>query len=150
MMCSLSALPAQELHVQHGPASPPDCASAYRFLPFSRMVELIERADVVVTHAGVGSIMCALRAGHVPIVFPRLKRYDETVDDHQAELAEAMARRGSVTVAWTPEELCEAIAAVAPRAGAQMLDGGALSSAVRRAIHGEAPSSLWRPASVSQ
>jgi UDP-N-acetylglucosamine transferase subunit ALG13 len=141
MMRSLSVLPAEELHVQHGPASPPPSRSAYRFLPFARMVELIDQADVVVTHAGVGSIMCALRAGHVPIVFPRLQRYGETVDDHQIELAEALASRGTVTVARTPRELRDATAAAPSRSTAQILDATAICSAVRSAIHGNAPCS---------
>jgi UDP-N-acetylglucosamine transferase subunit ALG13 len=138
MMKALGALPADDLHVQHGPATPPPCAQADEFLPFGRMVELIEGADVVVSHAGVGSIMCALRAGHVPIVFPRLKRYAETVDDHQAELAEALELRGNVVVVWTPEELADAVASSPPRGGVRALNAEKLGSAVRAAIWGEA------------
>lgn len=137
MMEALADLPANELHVQHGPVAPPPCAGAYDFLPFNRMVELIEQADVVVSHAGVGSIMCALRAGHIPIVFPRLKRYAETVDDHQAELAEALADRGNVVVAWTPEDLVAAVSTSAPRGAARKLAADELGQAVRAAIHGE-------------
>jgi UDP-N-acetylglucosamine--N-acetylmuramyl-(pentapeptide) pyrophosphoryl-undecaprenol N-acetylglucosamine transferase len=75
MMRALEALPTEELSVQHGPSPAPPCAVGYPFLDFGTMVELMEQADVVVSHAGVGSIMCALQAGHVPVVFPRLKRY---------------------------------------------------------------------------
>jgi UDP-N-acetylglucosamine transferase subunit ALG13 len=137
MMDALAALPADQLHVQHGPASPPPCAHADEFMPFGRMVELIEAADVVVSHAGVGSIMCALRAGHVPIVFPRLKRYAETVDDHQAELAEALEKRGNVIVVWNAEELADAVASVPPRGGVRALRAESLGAAVRAAIWGE-------------
>jgi len=137
MMQALRALRADDLHVQHGPATPPPCARADQFLPFGRMVEMIEEADVVVSHAGVGSIMCALRAGHLPIVFPRMKRYAETVDDHQAELAEALERRGNVLVVWTPEDLAGAVASVQPRGSGTVLDAETLSVAVRSAIRGE-------------
>jgi len=137
MMTALAALPADNLHVQHGPATPPPCNQADDFVPFGRMVELIESADVVVSHAGVGSIMCALRAGHVPIVFPRLKRYAETVDDHQAELAEALQQRGNVIVVWTPEELASAVVSVPPRGRVRALDAEKLGAAVRAAILGE-------------
>lgn len=137
MMEALSALPSDELHAQHGPAAPPRCAAAYDFLPFNRMVELIERADMVVSHAGVGSIICALRAGHVPIVFPRLRRYGETVDDHQAELAEALQRRGNVVVVWTAEELVEAVRSMPPRGAGQQLGAELLCGAVGAAIRGE-------------
>ncbi len=138
MMEALATLPPGELHVQHGPVAPPPCARAYDYLPFDRMVELIEAAEVVVSHAGVGSIMCALRAGHVPIVFPRLKRYGETVDDHQAELAEALEKRGTVIVAWSLEELGNCIVRVPPRSVANQIGGERLGAAVHAAIRGEA------------
>ena len=136
MMTALAALPPDDLHVQHGPATPPSCARADEFLPFGQMAELIEGADVVVSHAGVGSIMCALSAGHVPVVFPRLRRYAETVDDHQAELAEALERRGTVIVVWSPEELAAAIASVPPRGCVRTLEAEQLGEAVRAAIWG--------------
>ena len=40
-------------------------------VPFERLVELVGEARVVVTHAGVGSILTCLRSGCVPIVVPR-------------------------------------------------------------------------------
>lgn len=137
MMQALAALPAAELSVQHGPAQAPPCSVAYPFLPFGSMIELMEEADVVVSHAGVGSIMCALHAGHVPVVFPRLKRYSETVDDHQAELASALAKRGTVIVATSPEELILAVESVPPRSQRKPLQVDRLNLAVRAAIYGD-------------
>lgn len=139
MMEALSALPAGQLQVQHGPADPPPCAIATRYLPFAQMVEKIDQADIIVSHAGVGSIMCAIRAGHTPIVLPRLRRYAETVDDHQAELAEALAARGVALIAWTAAELPEAVASVPERRTGTELGSQALAEAVRRAIHGRFP-----------
>ncbi len=114
MMQALALLPAAQLYVQHGPADPPPQVRAVRFLPFDRLMDSITEADVVITHAGVGSILCAIRAGHTPVIFPRLKRYHETVDDHQAELARALAARGSAIVFWSAEEITDAVAR-APR-----------------------------------
>lgn len=144
MMQALGTLPAAELWVQHGPASPPPCAESFPFLPFGAMVELIEKADVVVSHAGVGSIICAMRAGHVPIVFPRYKRHSETVDDHQAELAAALAQRGTVLAASTADELRDAVALVPPRSSGAIFHADELTSAVRAAIHDAAPRWPWR------
>jgi UDP-N-acetylglucosamine transferase subunit ALG13 len=142
MMRALESLPAAELTVQHGPSPAPPGANAFPFLPFGTMVELMEEADVVVSHAGVGSIMCALQAGHVPIVFPRLKRYSETVDDHQAELAAALAKRGTVIVATTPEELVAAVQSVPPRTGHAAFPADSLRRAVHAAIRGGDPREL--------
>jgi UDP-N-acetylglucosamine transferase subunit ALG13 len=137
MMEALAGLPASRLHVQHGPVAPPECAEAYPFLPFSALVEKMEQADVVVSHAGVGSIMCALRAGHTPIIFPRLKRYAETVDDHQLELSLALAERGTAIVARSAAELVSAVAAVPERRPAAVLTPSPLATAVRAAVRGE-------------
>lgn len=142
MMHALEALPADQLIVQHGPTPPPPCATAYDFLPFGGIVELMQKADLVVSHAGVGSIMCALQAGHVPIVFPRLERHGETVDDHQAELAVALAARGTVLVATTPEELRTAVASAPTRGNRRVLQGQGLNAAVKAAIYGADPRKL--------
>lgn len=115
MIEALAALPAASLHVQHGPADPPCCAAAYPDLTFAALIEELRTADVVISHAGVGSILCAVHAGHTPIVFPRLKRYSEHVDDHQVELAEALAERGVVVIAHNGDELVSAIDVLPPR-----------------------------------
>jgi UDP-N-acetylglucosamine transferase subunit ALG13 len=144
MMRALEVLPPSELTVQHGPVAPPPCATGYDFLPYGRIVELMHEADLVISHAGVGSIMCALRAGHVPIVFPRLKRHGETVDDHQVELAQALAERGTVLLATCPEELLSAVAAGPAPAARRAHPGEGLNAAVRTAIRGESGRSLQR------
>jgi UDP-N-acetylglucosamine--N-acetylmuramyl-(pentapeptide) pyrophosphoryl-undecaprenol N-acetylglucosamine transferase len=58
------------------------------------MRALIGRADVVVAHAGSGVLATALRAGKRPLVLPRLKRFDEHVDDHQEQLARKLDELG--------------------------------------------------------
>jgi UDP-N-acetylglucosamine--N-acetylmuramyl-(pentapeptide) pyrophosphoryl-undecaprenol N-acetylglucosamine transferase len=138
MMKELAVLPADELVVQHGPADPPPAARAIPFLPYADVVKLIEQADVVVSHAGVGSIICAIRAGHTPIVFPRFKRYSETVDDHQAELARALEQRGTVRVSWERDDLPTIISSLPPRGAGVHSDAVRLNAAVRAAIRGEA------------
>jgi UDP-N-acetylglucosamine transferase subunit ALG13 len=137
MMEALATLPAADLHVQHGPATPPACAAAFAFLPFGRILEEMERADVVVSHAGVGSILCAVRLGHVPIIIPRLKRYGETVDDHQADLARALHERGTAIAVWSADELPGAVASVPARRTASELPPTSLAMAVRTAVRGE-------------
>ncbi len=96
--------------MQHGP-SPirPPRAELVDFLPFEDMVETIRRARVVVTHAGVGSIMVALANAKRPIVVPRRKSFGEAVDDHQLQLGRRFAAAGLVTLVETPEALGEAL-----------------------------------------
>ena len=64
--------------------------------PFDELVEHVRRARVVVSHAGVGSVLTALANGKRPVVVPRLHRFGEAVDDHQLPFApQARRRRGS-------------------------------------------------------
>jgi UDP-N-acetylglucosamine transferase subunit ALG13 len=55
-------------------------------------------ADVVITHAGVGSVLTLLDAGVYPIVVPRRRARGEHVDDHQTQIAAMLAREGLADV----------------------------------------------------
>lgn len=48
----------------------------------------INGADVVITHAGVGTILQSLELGKHPVVVPRSKTHNEHVDNHQFQIAE--------------------------------------------------------------
>ena len=61
-------------------------------------------ADVVITHAGVGTLLELLEWGIHPVVAPRRKHRGEHVDDHQLQIAELMASAGLAQVV-TPETL---------------------------------------------
>jgi UDP-N-acetylglucosamine transferase subunit ALG13 len=132
----------EQLLVQHGPVPPPPGATEARaFMEFPEVVERMQAADVVVCHAGAGSILCALRAGHTPVVVPRLERHGETVDDHQLELARALAADGRVIAVEDPERLPEVLAAVpAPRPRTETDDLLPIQVAVREAIGAGVPS----------
>ena len=46
----------------------------------------LQEADTVITHAGTGAIIGAVKAGKKVIAVPRLSRYGEHVDDHQTQI----------------------------------------------------------------
>ncbi len=109
----------EELVVQHGASGlRPDGARCVEFLPFDDLAALVRQARVVVTHAGVGSILLALSNGKRPIVVPRRKSFGETVDDHQLECARRFGRDGLVTVVEDPALLAAAVAAASEPAAA--------------------------------
>lgn len=96
--------------VQHGVA--PFYAQGCRAVPFVGMDDfesLIIEAELLILHAGAGSVLNALRAGKVPVVMPRRVCYGEHVDDHQLEFAQALAETGRVMVAGEPEHLAAAV-----------------------------------------
>lgn len=83
----------------------PKAGRAERFLPFREVRALIERAGIIITHGGVGSIGLSLSYGKKPIVFPRLASLHEAIDDHQSIYAERMENEGYIYYARSAEEL---------------------------------------------
>ncbi|HEX5763375.1 MAG TPA: glycosyltransferase [Solirubrobacterales bacterium] len=140
MLAGLERLPdPAEVVVQYGCGRPPSgVRRAVDFMSFREMQEHLQAADRVITHAGVGSILAARRWGHVPIVVPRQRALGEHVDDHQMELALALAERGEVVAVLPGEEIATALSR-APERAAEPLVGqavGELADAVRDALLG--------------
>jgi UDP-N-acetylglucosamine transferase subunit ALG13 len=96
--------------VEHGPGTWLD------FVSFEDLSKLMAEARVVVSHAGVGSIMVARRWGHRPVVVPRRLHLGEAVDDHQLPLARRLQRSGTVTLVEDTSALAHAIAPRGPAA----------------------------------
>jgi UDP-N-acetylglucosamine transferase subunit ALG13 len=86
-------------------------ATLLDFLDFEQFELLVEDARVVVTHAGAGSVLVALRHGQRPIVVPRLQRHGEAVDDHQLAFARRLAEVGLVELVDDLAQLPHAVAA---------------------------------------
>jgi UDP-N-acetylglucosamine transferase subunit ALG13 len=85
-----------------------------RDLPYDELVAHMRDARVVVSHAGVGSVLTALRIGRRPVVVPRLERYGEAVDDHQLAFGRKLAELGHVVLVEDPRTLAEAVAETPP------------------------------------
>lgn len=60
----------------------------------SELAVAVETADVVISHAGVGSALLAFRYGHCPILVARRSAFHEHTDDHQLALARDLGERG--------------------------------------------------------
>lgn len=91
-------------------------------LPFDQLQEILKRADLVVCHAGTGSIITALSQCCGVVAMPRLVSAGDSYDDHQSEIAEVFAERGLIAVAEDAETLAQALdrARRAPRHRAVM------------------------------
>ncbi len=139
LLNALDALDGHDLVVQYGAADPPPgAARAEAYMPFNEMLDCFREADVVVTHAGVGSILCARREGHVPLVVPRRGNLGEHVDEHQAELTRALGARGSVVALWDTGALAQAVASAPSRRRQAEAVEPPLCPSVRAALMGDA------------
>lgn len=138
LLDALDQLDPEELVVQHGPGrAPAGAAVAAPFMPFDEMLRWFRQADKVISHAGVGSILCARREGQVPVVVPRRYELGEHVDDHQSELTRALEQRGSLVALWDVDRLAPTVAAAPTRSSAAELPTPPLCGAVRAALLGE-------------
>ena len=81
----------------------------YNQLPLDEISELIEKADLVITHGGVGSIISAIEKNKKVIAVPRLKKYKEHVNDHQLDIIRSFSDSGYIIGLNSIEELENAL-----------------------------------------
>ena len=73
------------------------------------VAKLVDKADVIITHGGVGSIITAITKGKKVIAVPRLGKYNEHVNDHQVEIIESFNEKGYIIGLHDVSELGEAL-----------------------------------------
>lgn len=56
------------------------------FLTQEEFNNYLDKSDIIITHAGTGVIVNAIKKGKKVIGIPRLSKYGEHVDDHQIQL----------------------------------------------------------------
>lgn len=57
---------------------------------------LIDRADLIITHGGVGSIIMCLKKRKKIIAVPRMSKYGEHVNDHQLQIVNNFDKEGYI------------------------------------------------------
>jgi UDP-N-acetylglucosamine transferase subunit ALG13 len=85
----------------------PRYANGVGFVERAQFERLVQQADHVVTHAGVGSVMAAIRFGKTPLVVVRRKDLGEVINDHQQDLADELSSLELIRVVTRLEELVE-------------------------------------------
>ena len=71
----------------------PKMFKSTKFLNVDEYNKNIKKCDLLITHAGVGTILEGKKLDKPIIVVPRLSKYGEHVDDHQLEIAEDFAKK---------------------------------------------------------
>lgn len=85
------ANPSQEIVAQTGVSNVTSPrVEALPFVDTARFRALVERADVLVAHAGMGSILTAIELGKPVVVMPRRAALGEHRNDHQLATAEKL------------------------------------------------------------
>lgn len=93
----------ERMIIQRGSSSyRPLRAQHFRFTTGQEMARLTREARVVVSHAAAGAIILALRHGKPLVLVPRSPVHGESLDDHQLELAKALAAAGMAVPVYHP------------------------------------------------
>lgn len=78
-------------------------------LPFEKYKEMISKADLVISHGGLGSVINVLEKNKKLVVVPRRQEFDEHVDNHQLQIAEVLERRNRAIAVYDIKNLDKAI-----------------------------------------
>lgn len=74
-------------------------SNKYRVVKFMDKDEFkmnLDKADLIICHGGVGTILEAINNNKKVIAIPRLEKYDEHVDNHQIEIVEKFTNQGYI------------------------------------------------------
>jgi UDP-N-acetylglucosamine transferase subunit ALG13 len=95
-----------DVFAQIGPgAAEPRHVDWVRFIAPGAFRRRMDACDVVVTHAGMGTILSALELGRPIVVMPRRGDLRETRNDHQVATAARFGAQGRVRVANDETEI---------------------------------------------
>lgn len=79
------------------------------FVTQDEFKEYMDKSDLVITHAGTGAIITALKKDKKVIAVPRLEKYGEHVDDHQIQLIDEFKELNFIEPVYEIDELGNAI-----------------------------------------
>ena len=79
------------------------------YIPFEEFEDYIEKADVIITHGGVGSIVSAIKKGKKIVAVARLAEYGEHTNDHQLQIIEKMSKDGYIIDGNDLENIAQSI-----------------------------------------
>ena len=78
-------------------------------IPREEFKEYQEKANIIITHGGVGSISSSIEKGKKVIAVPRMHEYGEHVNNHQKEIVKDFNDKGYIIGIEKVEDLKQAI-----------------------------------------
>lgn len=73
-----------------------DKMKIFDLIPMNDFDTLVKKADLIITHGGVGSILNGIRNNKKVIAAPRLVKYGEHENDHQVQIVEEFVKEGYI------------------------------------------------------
>lgn len=100
---------SEDIFAQIGDSNPPKHFAYERFVDRDRFAQLQRDADLIISHAGTGALIGALKLGKRVIAVPRLAKYGEHIDDHQTQIASVLTQEGYLSQILDMSDLKDAI-----------------------------------------
>lgn len=105
-----SGVITQKVFAQIGHATYQPQHYAYTdFLSKEEFEKRVDECSLLITHSGVSTIMMGVRGRKPVVVFPRLAKYGEHVDDHQMEIAQSFSELNYVLLCNENDDLGETV-----------------------------------------
>lgn len=82
---------------------------SFDFVSKEEIEKLIDKARLIITHAGVGTITDCLNRNKKVMVVPRLKKYGEHTNDHQMQITKEFAMKNYVLPLYDVKKLSGAL-----------------------------------------
>jgi beta-1,4-N-acetylglucosaminyltransferase len=89
----------------------PKNAKQFDFVSMNEAIEYMKKSELVVSHAGIGTIILCKEYGIPILILPRRKGYGEHMNDHQMEIAKTLEekRDENIHVIYQEDQLAEEI-----------------------------------------
>ena len=81
----------------------------FDLIPQDEFNDLMDKADIIITHGGVGNIISALEKNKKVIAVPRLAKYGEHINDHQTQIIAKFNAWGYIIGLQDVDELDDAV-----------------------------------------
>ena len=102
--------PSESVFAQIGPNSTtPKFIEHADFIKPTDVIFRMQSADLVVSHAGMGSILSALQWQRPILILPRLAKLGEHRNDHQLATARWLEGRPGIIVVWSENDIAEVL-----------------------------------------
>jgi len=99
----------QDVLVQIGHSNPPKHARYFKSIDYGKMLLLMRKASMIVTHGGIGSVLLSVRLNKPTIVVPRLREFGEHTDNHQLEVTRELSKQKKILPVYDIAELKNAM-----------------------------------------
>lgn len=89
----------------------------FDFVPMNIATDYMRNSEMVISHAGIGTIILCKEYGIPILILPRRQAYGEHINDHQLEIAKALEKKEAehIYVAYGEDQLEERILKILKR-----------------------------------